>query len=112
MDDDEFGAGGEEGFGEAMDAEERIRMSMKRKADDDPDAAPSAASAAASDVPTAAEAPKPPAKLLVAGDVRGRFGALFAAVAKAHSGKAGPFEAVLCVGESRRFSAQRSSCDR
>jgi len=58
------------------------------------------------------DAPAPPltpavTKLLVVADVRGRFDELFAAVAKAHAGKAGPFACCLCVG--RFFGASDKS---
>ena len=45
-------------------------------------------------------------KVLVAADVAGRHRELFAAAEKAHAGKAGPFDALFCVG---RFFGSPSS---
>jgi len=47
-------------------------------------------------------------KILVSGAVRGQFGSLFAAVAKANK-KSGPFSAVLCVGDF--FGEEKASSD-
>jgi hypothetical protein len=50
----------------------------------------------------------PPVKILVVADVAGRHKDLFTAVKKAHSGKAGPFSALFCVG---KFFAESDNSD-